>query len=798
MTATTTGIELRTATNTEQISLRGVHLHARLSGMSQKTTVEQTFVNLQSQAIEAVYTFPLPEGAAVCEFEVVTGDHVLTGAVEESDVAVEKYEEAISAGHGAFMVEQNRPDVFTCRVGNIKPRQAATIRLIYVCALNQVDKSIRVAFPTTIAPRYVTSTAADPIDAAIDGDALNPPHVLNVPYGLSIEVDIALRRELTKVTSPSHRINVVNGEDGTCRVTFAGGIAEMDRDVVLLLDLKREHEPKVEVAAGRERESYLAVTFVPEFEERELVDSRAGETIFVLDCSGSMQGDSIQQATAALELCLRSMSLGDTFNICRFGSTFEMLSSESLIYSQQTLDRAIEYVRKPADLGGTELYQPLQAILSIPPRAGTVRNVILLTDGQVSNEPAVIELARLRRNHNRIFSFGIGTACSAFLVKGIARATGGASEFITSGERIDEKVLRTFGRIASPPVTDVIVDWNGAEVQTLAELPPVFDGDVLSVFGRAPLKTPKKVTLRCNTPTGPRSWTVNVPSAIDDGGVIATMWARRTIQSLEEVNNISANKVTSGEKPREQQMVIALSKQFGLLSCLTTFVAIEHRSVQERNEGKPELRRVPVNLAAGWGGTDTVLSGPPGYVAYAAPMAPTAGATTLGAAGGVSGAVAGAIASASGIAKKRPRGRMLSVPPPISPAHPASANTLREPAPQQSAPSDLMALLSSQAADGSFSWNKQQDEIAARATVDMKHLRELVTKELDSTALRLQQPRWIDTVAMCMILLTKFSADESLWRRAFRKACRDFLAPALGKSADEVEAWLQAIKAKLP
>src|SRR3954467_3889723 len=195
----------------DKVALRGVRLRARLSGMSQRTTVEQTYVNLERRAIEAVYTFPLPESAAVCGFEVITGDRVLTGTIEEIERAVEKYEDAISGGHGAFMVEENRPDVFTVRVGNLKPRQAVTIRLTYVCALERADNSIRVAFPTTVAPRYATATATDPLDAMIDSDALNPPHVLSVPYGITMEVEVDLGRRLKAVTSPSHRISVRPG-----------------------------------------------------------------------------------------------------------------------------------------------------------------------------------------------------------------------------------------------------------------------------------------------------------------------------------------------------------------------------------------------------------------------------------------------------------------------------------------------------------------------------------------------------------------------------------------------------------
>src|SRR3954469_13630703 len=114
-------IALQTANPADRVALRGVRLLARVAGMSLKATLEQTFVNLEPRAIEAVYTFPLPESAAVCGFEVITADRVLSGTVEEAEQATEKYEDAVAEGHGAFMVEQDRPDVFTVRVGNLKP-----------------------------------------------------------------------------------------------------------------------------------------------------------------------------------------------------------------------------------------------------------------------------------------------------------------------------------------------------------------------------------------------------------------------------------------------------------------------------------------------------------------------------------------------------------------------------------------------------------------------------------------------------------------------------------------------------
>lgn len=795
--------ELRTARAADRIALRGVHLHARLSGMSQKTTIEQTFVNLESNAIEAVYTFPLPDGAAVCGSEVVTGCHVLTGTIEESDKAVEKYDEAIADGHGAFMVEQDRPDVFTARVGNIKPRQAATIRLTYVCALDRVDRSIRIAFPTTIAPRYQTATATDPIEAAIDGHTLNPPHVLSVPYGLSLDVDVALGRELARVSSPSHAIDVINGEDGTCRVSFAGDVAEMDRDVVLLIGLKREQSPQVQAAPGGEGETYLAVTFVPEVDESELAEHKPAETVFVLDCSGSMAGQSIAQATAALELCLRSMSAGDTFNICRFGSNWDLLASEPLVYGQETFDRALRYVRQGANLGGTELYPPLEAILSIAPPPGVVRSIILLTDGQVTNEPAVIELARKHRAHNRIFTFGIGAAASSHLVKGIARASGGVAEFISAGERIDDKVLRTFGRIASPQVTDVLIDWDGCDVQTLAELPPIFDGDVLSVFGRAPARMPRHVTLRCNTPTGPRSWSVEVPPARADDGTIATMWARRAIQSLEEVNGSGRGRLKRHSRSREAEMMISLSKQFGLLCSLTTLIAIEHRSIEERNGGKPALRRVPVMLADGWGGI--AAFGVAGASIGAIAHPPTAAAIGAGARGRLFSKRRAFRSALSGVDFDTVEGEgRLDLTRERSDEtlefidkH-ASSTQLRDgDSPVDRAAADVLAILSLQCPDGSFGWSRILNGIFQSLGLNADRWRSSLEPLLPKTPRSRKSGDVISTVAILLLLAMHFADQEPLWQRAARKASREFLATTLCKTPAEVDSMLTDLRAKV-
>ncbi|HEX8521390.1 MAG TPA: VIT domain-containing protein, partial [Tepidisphaeraceae bacterium] len=311
---------LRTRDNAA-VALRGVRYRSWVSALSHRTVVEQTYVNMERRAIEAVYTFPLPENAAVCGFEILLGDRVLTGTVEETDVATEKYDRAVREGEGAYLLDAERPDVFTVAVGNLKPRQAVTVRLTYVAELEVVDGEIRLAYPTTVAPRYVTSTGSTALDAAMADAALNPPRDFWVPYGLTMEVTLEGDLPLAEVTSPSHSLMFAEREDGSTQIEFAGDVAAMDRDVVLKLKLKRTGEPTVVAERGLDGAHYLAVTFHPEFEVR--TETEPTEVCFVVDCSGSMEGESIEQATRALELCLRSLNEGDRFNVCRFGSSYK-------------------------------------------------------------------------------------------------------------------------------------------------------------------------------------------------------------------------------------------------------------------------------------------------------------------------------------------------------------------------------------------------------------------------------------------------------------------------------------------
>jgi Ca-activated chloride channel family protein len=360
-------------------------------------------------------------------------------------------------------------------------------------------------------------------------------------------------------------------------------------------------------------------------------------------------------------------------------------------------------------------------------------------------------------------------------VKGLARATGGAAEFISAGERIDEKVLRTFSRLASPLVSDIAIDWDGCDVQTLAELPPVFDGDVMSVLGRCPGRLPREVRLSCKTASGPQTWTVPVGLPADHGGVIATMWARRTIQSIEEVNTVSHGK--RAEKKRQEEMLVSLSKQFGLLCGMTTFIAVEHRSVEERNEGKPALRRVPVQLAAGWGDLDEsnmlgeVCSAPLSAfaddlgIARLRSVAPRPASSSAAPASGFLGSL------------KRKFGRKAD----DVDRDARYAVAERDHSSLQGEPPSLTGVLSLQSADGWFAWGD--------AILFPGHERVQLEADIAKWIGIPPDPKVTATLAALVCLRQEHRSGEALWRRAYNKALH-WLSSSIQRSAADIEAWL--------
>ena len=234
------------------------------------------------------------------------------------------------------------------------------------------------------------------------------------------------------------------------------------------------------------------------------------------------------------------------------------------------------------------------------------RQAILLTDGQVGNERQCIELAAFHASHCRIFTFGIGNGVSEFLIKGLARASGGQAEFIHYNERIEPKVLKQFARMSSAFLKNVRVDWGSLQTELVApsSAPQLFDGDRLTLYARVIGGSGGNVSVIADGPNGELRFPVSVDlERAGENRAIPVLMARRAIQELEEGGGVSKGSSQTDRKVKTvKTRVLELALRYQIMSSETSFVAIEERAAGTQHAAA-ELRRIPVALTKGYGAT---------------------------------------------------------------------------------------------------------------------------------------------------------------------------------------------------
>jgi Ca-activated chloride channel family protein len=567
-------------------------------------TVRQRYQNTEPKPIEAVYTFPLPADATLSGFAMVCDNRRLDGIIKEREEAFRHYDDAITAGHGAALLEEERANVFTASVGNLLPGEETVIEVQYVQRLHADEGALRWMIPTLVAPRYIPGTPggdrtgdgwAEPTARVPDADRITP-RAGTVDYGLSLDLLFDLGSDIT-VDSPSHTLTITPEEGKRVRVCFAGTEVALDRDVVLVarglshapLSTAMLHRPEDPEAPG-----VLALTVVPDL-RRGTETAARHDIVFLIDVSGSMAGASIGEAQTALQLCLRHLRAGDCFNIIAFQSTYELFAKQPVPFTQQTLDQANAWIQALDASGGTEMLEPLlTAVRQVPDGV-----VMLLTDGQVGNEEEILREVCAVRGAARVYSFGIGTNVSDQLLRDLARHTGGVVEFVYPGERLDEKVVAQFSRAVAPRVTDVTVTFTGDDVdvseQAPSELPALVDGEPWVLCARVTGHGVGQAEIRGTYADAP--FCVAVPldaSAASPRPFLAKLWATERVRDLEA----AAVQGRRGERLRER--IVELAVHHGVMSKYTAFLVVEQRTGERRASGQPQTRTIPVNLPAGW------------------------------------------------------------------------------------------------------------------------------------------------------------------------------------------------------
>lgn len=604
------------ATERGCLPLKALDVQARLEGLIARVMLTQTFVNVHAEALEATYIFPLPDRAAVTHFRLEVAGRIVEGELKERGAARQEYERAIRTGHRAAIAEEERPGVFTMRVGNLPPGEEATVRLTLTGPLPYRDGEATFRFPLVVAPRYIPgvplsgASVGDGVsadtDAVPDASRISPPVLLPgfpnpVRLRLSVEVPLA---SLQPSDFRSSLHTVLESDDNDTKLFRLQTGERLDRDFILRFRIGRDRlVASLALQPDRDGvEGTFLLTLIPPLTEKE--QGKGRDVVFVLDRSGSMAGWKMVAARRALGRMVDTLGEDDRFTVYAFDDCIETppeFPNHRLPSATDRLRfRAVEFLAKIDARNGTEMAEPLNRAvkeLSSDKSAQRERILVLVTDGQIGNEDQILKHLGQRLKGIRVFTLGIDQAVNAGFLRRLADIGGGQSEFVESEDRLDEAMDSIHRHIGAPVLTALRLEPAGLKFLpdsvTPSRLPDLFADTPLFLSGRYRGDADGAIALRGRDAAG-QMWSAEMRGHRVDNPALTAIWARGRLREMDDRYLIGV-----GDRPALEREIVATSLRFGVLCRFTAFVAVD-RSEVVNPSGQVHGVVQPVEQPAGW------------------------------------------------------------------------------------------------------------------------------------------------------------------------------------------------------
>lgn len=562
------------------VALESVHANGVLNGLLLRMTLRQVYRNTGANNIETIYTFPLSWGATLMSMKVTLNGKELDGQIVEKKAAEAAYEKAIAEGDLPVMLERSGKDLYTANLGNLQPGDKATIEIEFAQLLDIDQGHLRITVPTTFAPRYGNPLAAGmAAHQSTDADPL-------AAYGFTLNLDV-LNPIAAKghCRSPSHHVTPVPHEGGVM-FSIKNRQAMLDRDFVLTID---GLDGMALVVADEDPCEPGIFTVLGSFEARlpqELLERPQPLRLKLLvDCSGSMAGDSMALAQDALYWIIAQLGEADRASYSAFGSWCHHRINKLTRCTTATVELLKTHVRQTrADLGGTEMNAALEKVIDILD-LGRLRpkpaDILMITDGEIWDIDETV--ATVRNGGHRLFAIGVGSAPAESLLKELAEVSGGACELIGTNENMGEAVMRLIDRMRQSHPMEVGIQDLRLNPVVVSTMRPVCDGQTLHVWTRMAVKPDRAPTLLCGTELSQASlnW--------DADGTLSRLHANHQLQTMTLPSQATA-----------------FALKYQLISRFTNYLLVHKRGEGERASGLPHLQQIRSMLAAGHAGSGSV------------------------------------------------------------------------------------------------------------------------------------------------------------------------------------------------
>lgn len=524
--------------------------------------VDETFVNQGGGIGEADYLFPLPKGAAFEDLKLSINGELVAGETMGAGEARRIYEEIVRRQRDPALVEWMGSGLLRARIFPINPGEEKRVVVRFQSVAEREGSALRVDYVRGTTPAAIPEMGrrgASGGRATREGGSAT--FTLAYPTSASFGAPY----------SPTHGLTV--HDRGGQRLVRADGA---EREITILLPLRHANAASVNVLTHRvdDAPGFALITITP--------PAMRGATLprdvtFVLDVSGSMRGEKLQQATAAGRALLESLSGADRFRLIAFSTDVRAFRDGFTPASAEHLRAARAYLDELQAEGSTNISGALEAALDTESPDGRLPLVVFLTDGEPTvgerNPDAIAALTARRRGTARLFSVGVSADVNAALIEQMAVEGRGTAHFVRAGESVERAVSLLASRLASPVLSDVRVSVDGVRLTQLHPVLPqdVFAGQDLVLLARYAGSGRATVRVEGRAPSGRVRWSspIAFPVRARANPFIPRLWASQRIGWL------AAERRRHGGSPELDDELKSLGEQYGIPTELTSYLVLE-------------------------------------------------------------------------------------------------------------------------------------------------------------------------------------------------------------------------------
>jgi len=573
--------------------------HVRITVRDQvaSVTIDQEFVNTGSGMIEVEYLFPVPPGAAIDAMTLVVDGKELTARLLKADEARKIYEDIVRRKKDPALLEYAGFGLYRTKAFPLEPGKPAKVIVHYNCVCRKDHDLVEVWYPLN-----TEKFSAQPIK------------------DVEVVVDIKSNADVTAVYSPTHDLSVERKDPRQVIATYR------DKNVLPNTDIQ------VFYRAADEEVGATLLTYMPDaakdgyFMMLASPNPRSArakvvpkDMVVVFDHSGSMSGEKIEQARAAVAFVLKNLNEEDRFNVVAYNDLVEPFFNEIVPADKEHLAKAADMLDRTEAGGGTAMHDALATAMKAACKADGSRPVYLIfmtdglpTVGKTDEKSILADTREANTAKARLFAFGVGYDVNVRLLDKLVDQNSGKSDYVKPKENIETKISSLYAKIKNPVMTGIEVSVAGVSLRNTypREVGDLFDGDQIVLVGRyaraeAGVGVRPQLVVKGKYEGKERAfeYPVDVSDAADSRyAFVEKLWAVRRVGYL--LDQIQLN----GESKEVVDELIALSEKYGIITPYTSFLADENVKLADRTELRRQMTVVAGKLAEAQTGPDAQMA----------------------------------------------------------------------------------------------------------------------------------------------------------------------------------------------